>query len=125
MPARGVGGIGRAAVRRDLFEQLGKRPRGGEPERLDAILPRVLAIVRHVEVTEREARHELEAHALTEREVETRVRLLSTTRRAEALVLGLLEDGLDLKEVVDVCAEAFRIAGERAIERRYLGTTEP
>jgi hypothetical protein len=37
----------------------------------------------------------------------------------------LLEDGLDLQEVVDVCAEAFRVAGERAIERRYLGTTEP
>ncbi len=83
------------------------------------------AIVRHVEDTVREARGELEDHVLTEREVETRVPLPSTTRRAEALVLVLLEDGLDLQEVVDVCAEAFRVAGERAIERWYLGTTEP
>jgi hypothetical protein len=83
------------------------------------------AIVRHLEDTVREARRELEEHALTEREVETRVLLPSTTRRAEALVLVLLEDGLDLQEVLDVCAEAFRVAGGRAIERRYLGTTEP
>jgi hypothetical protein len=75
--------------------------------------------------TEREARRELEEHALTEPEVKTRIPLPSTTRRAAALVLVLLEDGLDLQEVVDVCAEAFRVAGERAIERRYLGTTGP
>jgi hypothetical protein len=43
-------------VSRDLFAQLGQRPRGGEPERLGDILSRVVAaIMCHVENTEREA----------------------------------------------------------------------
>ena len=51
-----------------------------------------------------------------------RVALPWTSHLAEELVALLLEDGLGLREVVEILGEAFRIAGERAIERRHLGT---